>query len=53
MVIGPVQYYQNIWDKISEVIASLKKIVRECGHAKVTKKKYTEKKMFNWELVNQ
>ena len=40
--LGMVQYYHDIWEKRSHIIAPLTDLVGECGHAKVTQKNNTK-----------
>ena len=37
--LGMVQYYQDIWEKRSEMLAPLTDLVGEYGHTKITNKK--------------
>ena len=37
--LGMVQYYHDIWEKRSHLLAPLTDLVGECGHTKVIKKK--------------
>ncbi len=48
-----VQYYRDMWQKRSEMLASLTNLVGECGETKTTKKNKTKKKPWRWESINQ
>ena len=50
---GMVQYYCDIREKHSHLLAPLTDLVGECGHTKVTKKKNTKKKPWYWSEVHQ
>ena len=50
MVLGPVQYDQDTWEKISEVLYP-SDLVGESGNTRVTTKKYTMKNKVHWKLV--
>jgi len=41
--LGMVQYYRDIWEKPSHLLAPLTDLVGECGHTKETKRKGTKK----------
>ena len=41
--LGMVQYYQDLWEKRSDMLAPLTDLVGECGHTKITKKKGMKK----------
>ncbi len=41
---GMVQYYRDIWAKLSEMLAPLTDLVGECGETKATKKNGTKQK---------
>jgi hypothetical protein len=43
-----VQYYRDMWQKCSEMLAPLTDLVGECGETKTTKKK-----PWWWELIHQ
>lgn len=43
-----VQYYRDIWEKRSELLAPLTDLVGECGHTKETRRKGTKKKPWYW-----
>ena len=51
--LGMVQYYRDIWEKRSHLLAPLTDLVGECGHTKVTKKNKTKKKPWYWSEVHQ
>jgi hypothetical protein len=41
-----VQYYRDMWEIFSEMLAPLTDLVGECGETKTTKKNKTKKKTF-------
>ena len=49
--LGMVQYYRDIWEKRSHLLAPLTNLVGECGHTKETKRKGTKKKTLVLERV--
>ena len=51
--LGMVQYYRDLWEKRSHLIAPLTDLVGECGHTKVTRKKKTKKKAWYWSELHQ
>ncbi len=51
--LGMVQYYRDIWEKRSYLLAPLTDLVGECGHKKVTKKNNSKKKPWYWSEVHQ
>ena len=51
--LGIVQYYRDLWEKRSHMIAPLTDLVGECGESKSTKKKGTVKKPFHWDEIHQ
>ena len=48
-----VQYYCDLWEKRSHLIAPLTDLVGECGHTKVTRRNKTKKKAWYWSDVHQ
>ncbi len=48
-----VQYYRDMWQKRSEMLAPLTNLVGECGETKTTKKNKTKKKPWLWESIHQ
>jgi hypothetical protein len=51
--LGMVQYYRDMWQKRSEILAPLINLVGECGETKTTKKNKTKKKPWRWESIHQ
>ena len=51
--LGIIQYYRDVWEKRSELLAPLTDLVGECGHTKVTKKNKTKKKPWHWDEIHQ
>ncbi len=51
--LGMVQYYRDIWKKISHLVAPLTELVGECGATKVTRKNGTKKKYWYWDQTHQ
>ena len=41
--LGMVQYYCDLWEKRSDMLAPLTDLVGECGHTKMTKQKEDRK----------
>jgi hypothetical protein len=48
-----VQYYRDMWQKRSEMLAPLTDLEGECGETKTTKKNKTKKKPWWWESIHQ
>ncbi len=51
--LGMVQYYRDMWQKRSEMLAPLIDLVGECGETKTTKRNKTKKKTWRWESSHQ
>ena len=51
--LGIIQYYRDVWEKRSELLAPLTDLVGECGHTKTTKKHKTKKKPWHWDECHQ
>ena len=51
--LGMVQYYRDIWEKRSHMLAPLTNLVGECGHTKTTKRNGTKKKSWYWNDSHQ
>ncbi len=50
--LGMVQYYRDMWQKRSEMLAPLTNLVGECRETKTTKKSKTKKKPWRWESIH-
>ncbi len=50
--LGMVQYYRDMWQKCSEMLAPLTDLVGECRETKTTKKNKTKKKPWRWESIH-
>ncbi len=48
-----VQYYRDIWQNRSEMLAPPTDLVGECGETKTTNKNKTKKKPWCWESIYQ
>jgi hypothetical protein len=48
-----VQYNRDMWQKHSEMLASLTSLVGECRETKTTKRKKTKKKLWQWKSIHQ
>jgi hypothetical protein len=48
-----VQFYRDLLARHSEILALLTSLVRECGHAKVTRAKKAKKMALHWNEVHQ
>ena len=51
--LGMVQYYRDLWEKRSHLIAPLTDLIGECGETKVTRKNKTKKKPWYWASHHQ
>ncbi len=51
--LGMVQYYRDVWQKRSEMLAPLTDLVGECGEIKITKRNKSKKKPWRWESIHQ
>ena len=51
--LGLVQYYRDLWEKRSDVLAPLTDLVGESGETKVTKRNGTKKIPFHWDQSHQ
>ena len=51
--LGLVQYYRDLWEKRSDVLAPLTDLVGESGETKVTKQNGTKKIPFHWDQSHQ
>ena len=51
--LGMVQYYRDLWDKRSHLLAPLTDLVGECGVTKATRKSKTKKKPWYWDTCHQ
>ncbi len=50
--LGMVQYYHDLWARLSEMLAPLTSLVGECGQIKVTRAKGTTKVPWHWDEVH-
>ncbi len=51
--LGMVQYYHDLWERRSNMLAPLISLVGECGQTKTTKAKGTKKVPWHWDEVHQ
>ncbi len=51
--LGMVQYYRDMWQRCSEMLAPLTNLVGECRETKTTKKNKSKKKPWWWKLIHQ
>ena len=52
-VLGIIQYYRDIWEKRTDLLAPLTDLVGECGTTKTTKSKGTKKAPWHWDDIHQ
>ena len=52
-VLGIIQYYRDIWEKRTDLLAPLTDLVGDCGTTKSTKKKGTKKSPWHWDDIHQ
>ena len=48
-----IQYYRDLWEKQSHLLAPLTNLVGECGHTKATRKNKIKKKPWHWDECHQ
>jgi hypothetical protein len=48
-----VQYYRDLWERRSKMLAPLTSLVGECGQTKVTRAKGTKKAPWHWDEIHQ
>ena len=51
--LGLVQYYRDLWEQHSQLLAPLTDFVGECGQTKTTRKKGTKKSPWHWKDEHQ
>jgi hypothetical protein len=51
--LGMAQYYQDLWEKISKMVAPLTSLARQCGHTRVTIAWNTKNVPWHWDEVDQ
>ncbi len=51
--LGIIQYYRDLWEKRSEMLAPLKDLIAECGETKATKRTGTKKSPWYWNEMHQ
>jgi hypothetical protein len=53
LFLGTVQYYRDMWQKRSEMLAPLTDLLGECRETKATQKNKAKKKPWKWESIHQ
>jgi hypothetical protein len=51
--LGMVQYYHDLWERQSKILAFLTSLVGECGQTKIIRAKETKKVPWHWDEVHQ
>jgi hypothetical protein len=51
--LGMVQYYQDMWERRSEMLAPLADLVEKCGETKTTRMNKTKKNPWRWDPIHQ
>ena len=51
--LGLLQYYQDLWEQHSQLLAPLTDLVGDCRHTKATHKKGTKKSPWHWDDKHQ
>ena len=51
--LGMVQYYRDLWEKRSHLLAPLTDLVGECGQTKTTRQNKTKKTKWHWDESHQ
>jgi hypothetical protein len=51
--LGMIQYYWDMWARLSEMLAPLTDLVGECGETKTTRMNKTKKKPWRWDPIIQ
>ena len=52
-VLGTIQFYQQIWEKRTDLLAPLINIVGDCGTTKSTKRNKTKYPPWDWDSIHQ
>jgi hypothetical protein len=51
--LGIVQYYCDLWERWSKILAPFTSLVGECGQTKIKRAKGTKKAPWHWDEVHQ
>jgi hypothetical protein len=51
--LGMVQYYRDMWERCSEMLAPLTDLVGTCRETKTTRMNKTKKKPWRWDPIHQ